>query len=47
MVLSYLTNVAVVNKSTALKYDDRLNKFAVFIGEHYGLGKYRENHYLN
>ena len=38
MVSSYLTNVAVVNKSTASKYKERLKKFEVFVSEYYELG---------
>ena len=38
MVASYLTNVALVNESTAKKYRERLKKFEVFISEHYDLG---------
>jgi integrase len=37
MVSSYLTNVAVANTTTALKYKERLKKFRVFVSEHYGL----------
>jgi integrase len=38
MVSSYLTNVAVVNESTATKYGQRLKKFEVFGSERYDLG---------
>ncbi|MGC1933165.1 MAG: site-specific integrase, partial [Candidatus Nitrosopolaris sp.] len=38
MVSSYLTNVTVVNKSTASKYKERLKKFEVFVSEYYELG---------
>jgi integrase len=38
MVSNYLTNVAVVNESTATKYGQRLKKFEVFGSERYGLG---------
>jgi hypothetical protein len=38
MVSRYITNVNVVNKSTAVKYDERLKKFGGFIAENYGLG---------
>ena len=37
-VASYLTNVAVMNESTAIKYRERLKKFDVFVSEHYDLG---------
>jgi integrase len=37
IVSGYLTNVAIVNKSTAVKYDERLKKFVGFIAETYGL----------
>lgn len=37
-VSSYLTNVAVVNESTATKYRQRLKKFEIFASEHYSLG---------
>ena len=37
MVSSYLTNVAIANTITALKYKERLKKFRVFVSEHYGL----------
>ncbi len=37
-VFRYLSNVAVVNESTAIKYNERLKKFEVFVSEHYGLG---------
>jgi hypothetical protein len=35
MISRYLTSVAVVNKSTALKYYERLKKFSAFIAQHY------------
>ena len=38
MVSIYLTNVAIMNESTAVKYNERLKKFEVFVSEHYGLG---------
>jgi hypothetical protein len=37
VVSRYLTNVAAVNESTAVKYKERLNKFGAFIAEHYAL----------
>ena len=37
MVSNYLTNVAVMNKSTAVKYKERLKKFEAFVSEHYNL----------
>jgi integrase len=37
MVSSYLANVSIVNKATALKYRERLKKFEVFVIEHYDL----------
>ena len=42
MVSRYLTNVGIVNESTAVKYDERLKKFGVFIAENYGLGSIDE-----
>jgi integrase len=36
-VSKYLTNVAVVNESTARKYNERLNKFGMFTSAIYGL----------
>jgi len=38
IVSKYLTNVAVMNESTAAKYNERLRKFETFVSEHYGLG---------
>jgi integrase len=38
MVSNYLSNVAVMNQSTAVKYSERLKKFEVFVSEHYKLG---------
>jgi integrase len=35
MVSNYLTNVAVMNKSTAVKYNERLKKFKAFVWERY------------
>jgi hypothetical protein len=37
IVSKYLTNVAVMNKSTAVKYNERLKKFEAFVSERYGL----------
>jgi len=37
MVSKYLTNVAIMNESTAVKYNERLKKFVVFVSKHYGL----------
>jgi integrase len=37
MISNYLTNVAVVNESTAKKYRQRLKKFEVFVFERYNL----------
>jgi integrase len=37
IVSNYLTNVAVMNKSTAVKYNERLKKFEAFVTEHYSL----------
>jgi integrase len=37
LVSKYLTNVAVVNESTARKYNERLNKFGMFTSAIYGL----------
>jgi integrase len=37
MVSKYITNVAMMNESTAVKYNERLRKFEVFISENYGL----------
>jgi integrase len=37
MVYKYLTNVAMMNESTAVKYSERLRKFEVFVSKHYGL----------
>ena len=37
-VSRYLTNVAIVNDSTAVKYNERLKKFEMFVSENYGLG---------
>jgi len=37
IVSRYLTNVAVMNESTALKYNERLRKFEAFVSERYGL----------
>jgi len=37
MVSKYLTNVAMMNESTAVKYNERLRKFQVFVSKHYGL----------
>jgi integrase len=37
MVSKYLTNVAVVNESTAQKYSERLKKFGKFVFDNYGL----------
>ena len=36
-VSRYLTNVAIVNDSTAVKYNERLKKFEMFVSENYGL----------
>jgi hypothetical protein len=33
LVSNYLTNVAVVNESTAQKYNERLKKFSLFVYE--------------
>ena len=38
MVSRYLTNVAVMNESTAVKYNERLKKFEAFVSENLGLG---------
>jgi integrase len=38
MVSRYLSNLAVVNDSTAVKYNERLKKFEMFVSENYGLG---------
>jgi integrase len=35
MVSKYITNVAMMNESTAVKYNERLRKFEVFISKHY------------
>lgn len=37
MVSRYLTNVAVVNESTAQKYNERLKKFGKYTDNRYGL----------
>jgi integrase len=37
MVYRYLTNVAVMNESTALRYNERLTKFEAFLSKRYGL----------
>jgi hypothetical protein len=37
MVSNYLTNVAVMNQLTALKYNERLKKFEAFVSQHYNL----------
>ncbi len=37
MVSNYLTNIAVMNQSTAVKYDERLKKFEAFVSERYNL----------
>jgi integrase len=37
LVSTYLTNVAVVNESTAQKYNERLKRFGMFVFAHYGL----------
>jgi integrase len=37
MVNNYLSNVAVMNKSTAIKYNERLKKFETFVSERYNL----------
>jgi integrase len=37
LVSRYLTNVAVVNESTARKYKERLKKFGIFVSDSYGL----------
>jgi site-specific recombinase XerD len=37
IVSTYLTNVAVVNESTAQKYNERLKKFGKYTNERYGL----------
>ena len=37
MVSRYLTNVAVMNESTAVKYNERLKKFEAFVSERYAL----------
>ena len=38
VVSRYLTNVAVVNESTAQKYNERLKKFGKYMDDRYGLG---------
>ena len=38
LLSKYLTNVAVMNESTAVKYSERLKKFEVFVSEYYGFG---------
>jgi integrase len=38
MVSNYLTNVAVMNKSTAVKYNERLKKFEAFVSDNYNSG---------
>jgi hypothetical protein len=38
VVSRYLTNVAVVNESTAQKYNERLKKFGKYTDDRYGLG---------
>ena len=38
MVSKYLTNVAMMSESTAMKYNERLGKFETFVSEHYGIG---------
>src|SRR5438034_6124656 len=37
MVSNYLTNVAVMNQSTAVKYNERLKKFEAFVSERYDM----------
>src|SRR5438093_8806124 len=37
MVSRYLTNVAVMNQSTAVKYNERLKKFEAFVSERYDM----------
>jgi hypothetical protein len=37
LVSKYLTNVAVVNESTAQKYNERLKRFGKFVYDNYGL----------
>lgn len=37
LVSRYLTNIAVVNESTAQKYDERLKRFGKFVSVSYGL----------
>ena len=37
VVSRYLTNVAVVNESTAQKYNERLKKFGKYTDDRYGL----------
>ncbi len=35
MVSTYLTSIAAVNESTAIKYNERLKKFGLFVSAHY------------
>lgn len=37
LLSNYLTNVAVMNQSTAIKYNERLKKFEAFVSERYNL----------
>jgi integrase len=37
LISKYLTNVAVVNESTAKKYNERLKKFGIFVSANFGL----------
>ena len=34
-VSTYLTSIAAVNESTAIKYNERLKKFGLFVSTHY------------
>ena len=35
MASAYLTSIAAVNESTAIKYNERLKKFGLFVSTHY------------
>jgi hypothetical protein len=35
MVFTYLTSIAAVNESTAIKYNERLKKFGLFVFDYY------------
>ena len=37
LVSKYITNVAVMNESTAIKYNERLKKFELFVSEYYNM----------